>query len=121
MSNENQTTDDTGDATQRAIDAWSSEVVRTLQHTDEVGNQKLALPMLQGYLDTRLLQLKVEALFEELDAEQLVESPRVMSRLLRKLDEERQHAKKANDARPKVQTVTGAVAAAINGSGRKAS
>ncbi len=108
-----------GAATQQAIDAWSSEVVKTLHHVDEAGNQRLAVPMLQAYLDSRLLQLKVEALFEELDQEGLVFSERVMARLLRKLDHERQEAKQANDARPTVQTVTGAVAAAINGSGRK--
>ncbi len=108
-----------GEATQQAIDAWSSEVVRTLEHVDEAGNKRLALPMLQGYLDTRLVQLKLEALFEELDQEGYVFADKVMARLLRKLDHERLESKQANDARPTVQTVTGAVAAAINGSGRK--
>ena len=121
MSNNQQPPDKrgAGEATQKAIDAWSSEVVKTLEHTDQAGNKRLALPMLQGYLDTRLLQLKLEALFEELDHEGYIFADKVMARLLRKLDAERADAKQANDARPKVQTVTGAVAAAINGSGRK--
>lgn len=121
MPNKQQVTDKpgTGEATQHAIDAWSSEVIKTLHHTDEAGNQRLAVPMLQAYLDTRLVQLKLEALFEDLDHEGLVLADQVMARFLRKLDHERHEAKQANDARPTVQTITGAVAAAINGSGRK--
>lgn len=101
-----------------AINAWSDEVLKTFAVTNELGQTGIAVPpmvLLQGYMDMRLTQLKLEALFEELDREHLVDSKKCMERLFAKLEHERKAAKQSNDARPKVTAVQGSVAGAING------
>lgn len=115
MSENQQTAVNAAQATQDAIDAWSRTVAESLTGRDPQGNERIQLPLLQGYLDMRLMQVKLEALFEELDAQGLVEAKLVMGRFLRKLELERKQAQQAIDARPRVTPVQGAIAQAING------
>ncbi|MHB8817300.1 MAG: hypothetical protein ACYDAE_29110 [Steroidobacteraceae bacterium] len=91
-----------------ALVGYSKELLRECTQLDEQGNQRMVIPLAQLLIDVRVLELKLQAFFEE--AADLVESPKVMARLLRKLDLETRQLKQRNDSRPKV-----AVASAIRG------
>lgn len=98
----------------KAIEDWSAELFRSIKQRDEHGREATIVPVLQMFMDIELTQLKIEALFEELGRAGFVDSPRVMDRLLRKLEHARKELKQATDARPKL-ALAAAVAGAING------
>ncbi len=105
--------------TQSALNAFGQELIRSFTQPDGAGNQRLSIPLAQMACDLAVTQLKLEAIFEELGTEQLVDPAKLTARLVQKLERETNALKQHNDARPKVQAVSGAIAAAINGSGRK--
>ena len=105
-------------AVEHAIEAWRKQLGLALQHSDGAGNTVVSVPLLPMFFAGELLALKFEALFEELEAAHLLDPVKVTSRLLTKLEHQRQQAKASVDARPRVQPVGAAVAGAINGKGR---
>lgn len=107
------TTDKTGvkTTTQQALDDFAAQLLKHHeQQIDPTGHTRLVLPLAQMFLDVAVVQMKLEAIFEELGAEQLIDPAKLAARLLQKLERETQQLKAANADKTRL-----AVAHAIHG------
>lgn len=96
---------------QESLDAFGTELARSCEVTDPNGVKRLAMPLLQMFVDLQVAQMKLEAVFEELGVEHCVDPAKLTVRLLKKIDRETKLLKQANDAKPNI-----AIANAVNGS-----
>lgn len=113
--NDQQPTENTGagETLGTALQGYAEQLLRECTQLDDQGNQRMAIPLAQLLVDVRVLELKLQALYEEAETEVLVDPAKVLDRLLRKLAHETRHLKQVIDARPKL-AIAGAIAG-ING------
>lgn len=99
-----------GQALSEALGAYAKELIREATIVDEQGNHQMQINLVQLLIDVRTLEVKMQCLFEEAGAEQLIDPAKLMDRMLRKLDLNTRQVKQVVDARPNL-----AIASAIRG------
>lgn len=95
---------------QTALNAYGAQVLRECTQLDGSGNQVMAIPFAQLLCDVRVLEVKLKAILDELEREQLLDPAKVCHRVIRELELQTRQLKQVIDARPKV-----AIAQAIGG------
>ena len=96
------------DAISQALDDFGAELQRSCETIHEQG-KGFSVNVAQLFVDVQVQQLKLEAIFEELGAERLIDPAQLSMRFLRKLDREAKSLKQRNDAR-----LNSSVASAVN-------
>jgi hypothetical protein len=104
-----------GEALGQSMQAYAAELLRECKQVGPDGNERMLIPLAQLYIDVRMVEMKLQALYEE--AADLIDSPKVLARLMGKLGAETRRLKSVNDSRPKVAVAQG-VLAGVNGRNR---
>lgn len=103
-----------GEELGQALQAFADQVIAEATHVTGEGAQQLLFNPGQLLIDIRTLEVKLQAIYEELGREQLIEPEKLHKRTVRLLHLRARELKQVVDARPRV-AVASSVITGING------